>query len=53
MNSPDPSPAAEQRMPLARVAGWLLVAIFVVAGVLFYFRHDVSVAPLLDSVRQP
>ena len=52
MNSPDSSPAAE-RMPLARVAGWLLVAIVVVAGVVFYFRYDASVAPLLDSVRQP
>jgi len=40
-------------MSLARVAGWLLVAIVVLAGVYFYFRHDASVPPLLDSVRQP
>ena len=52
MTSPDSSPAAE-RVSLARVAAWLLVAIFVVAGVVFYFRHDAAVAPLLDSVRQP
>lgn len=50
MNSPVPQPAAE-RVPLARVAAWLLVAIFVVAGVVFYFRHSPAVAPLLDSVR--
>ena len=53
VNSPDSSPAAAERMSLARVAAWLLVAVVVVAGVVFYFRHDPSVAPLLDSVHQP
>ena len=53
MNSPDSSPAAAERLSLARVAAWLLLAVVVVAGVYFYFRHDASVAPLLDSVRQP
>ena len=52
MNAPDPSSAAE-RMPLARVAAWLLVAIVVAAGVYFYFRHDAAVAPLLDSAGRP
>lgn len=50
MNSPVPPPAAE-RAPLARAAAWLLVALFVVAGVVFYFRHSPAVAPLLDTVR--
>jgi hypothetical protein len=53
VNSPDSSPAAAERLSLARVAAWLLLAVVVVAGVYFYFRHDASVAPLLDSVRQP
>jgi hypothetical protein len=49
VNNPVP-PTAAERVPLARVAAWLLVALVVVAGVVFYFRHSPTVAPLLDSV---
>ena len=51
VNSPVP-PSAAERLSLARLAAWLLVAIVVAAGVYFYFRHTAEVAPLLDSVRR-
>jgi hypothetical protein len=47
MTSPEPQPP--DRLPLARIVAWCLVALALVVGVILFIKYAGAVAPVLDS----
>jgi hypothetical protein len=44
-----PEPQQPDRIPLARVAAWCLVALALLVGVILFVKYGGSIAPVLDS----